>query len=149
MLERIETMVRGSEELEDIMRWTLAGGYFVMCYVNALRGNKGLLLDAAALLEMEAEDKRYVVFPLLGKVKGEHHSRQHKLISVRLTDSDIDVGAWVHRLVSMTRCRGKDQGPVIVDGEGMQATSGYMNETLHEVLLVLLDTHPDLFPPSL
>jgi hypothetical protein len=149
MLKRIEAMVRGSEELEEIMRWTLAGGYFVMCYVNALRGNEGLLLDAAALLEMEFEDERYVVFPLLGKVKGEHHARQHKLILVKVTDSGIDVGAWVHRLVSMTRCRGKEHGPVIVDQEGTQATSSYMNETMHEVLLSVLDTHPDLFPHSL
>jgi hypothetical protein len=36
MLKRIEAMVRGSEDMEEIMRWTLARGYFVMCYVNAL-----------------------------------------------------------------------------------------------------------------
>ena len=93
--------------------WSLAGAYFAFSFVLSLRGNEGLLVDLKALIEHDVPSQKYVVIPLLGKVKGEHHVHQHLLPSVHVTNSGIQMmGVW-HRCVIKTHLiLGQSSGPI-------------------------------------
>lgn len=134
----------------EIIQWTLAGAYFVLCYVLSLRGSEGLLLDVQGLLDHKDPHPTHVIFPLLGKVKGEQHSRQHLLASAHRTKSGIQVASWHSRLVDIVTSMSRTSGPVFVDESGhSQSTTRSMNAKFHEALLGLFAEDPSLFPPNM
>ena len=86
----VETRISSSSCFQEAADWVTAGTYFMVCYVFSLRGSEGLLLDLAGIrdhLARDPEDRTTVT--LLGKVKGEHHVRQHLLPSVSVTSSHL------------------------------------------------------------
>jgi len=119
----------------EIQEWTMAGSYFCMCYVLSLRGSEGLLLDLGALTKYNEPDARktqhVVFFPLLGRIKGEDHSRHHLLASVHETSSGVTVKIWQDMLVRVHSFAGYTDGPAFIDvASGLQDTTHAMTERL-------------------
>jgi hypothetical protein len=145
LLAVVEQRVADSGTNEGRMKWLLTGGYFVICYVVSLRSTEGLLCDLEALIEHYDENRSYQIIPLLGQVKGEHHSRQHLLPCVPKTDSGIEVKVWIKRLLTVHRVTGRRTGPVFINEEGVQSSTAEMNDLFQELMLELFDTRRELF----
>ena len=150
ILAKIELRVTQAEAARDNearRRWLFAGGYFVICYVQSLRGPEGLLLELAGCLRhFQVEPGQdHVVIALLGTVKGEHLEREHLLPSVNITGSGIPVRRWLKRVLVANRQAGRVSGPAFCDEAGVVLTSRDMNESLYDILGDLLGEHPSLF----
>ena len=145
LLRAVEQKAWDSTSAEDKFKWIMAGGYFCFCYVVSLRSPEGLLCDLEGLLTHYDEARTYVIIPLLGKVKGEHHSRQHLLPCVAETDSGIPVKVWMKRVMTVHEIRGRTVGPLFVNSEGLQSTTAEMNDLLLEVLTEIYEVKRDLF----
>jgi hypothetical protein len=128
-------------------RWIFGGCYFVLCYVESLRGPEGLLLDLGGSLRHFTPDgtQDHVVFALLGTVKGEHLEREHLLPSVNTTGSGIPVRRWLKRVLVANQQLGRHSGPAFCDEDGVVLTTRDMNESLYDILGDLLSEHPSLF----
>ena len=77
LLQSAEQKVILSSDIDSRRKWVMAGCYFCVCFVLSLRSTEGLLADLEGMIEHFDESKSHVVVPLLGKVKGEDHARQH------------------------------------------------------------------------
>jgi hypothetical protein len=145
LLGAVEQRVVDASDLPTKYKWMMAGGYFCICYVVSLRSTEGLLCDLEGLLEHFHEDRNYVIIPLLGQVKGEHHSRQHLLPCVTETDSGIRVKVWLKRLLAIHSLVGRTSGPVFINDEGIQSTTSEMNDLFQELMMEIFDSRRDLF----
>ena len=101
VLKSVEQRAWDSTTQEDKFKWILAGGYFCFCFVVSLRSPEGLLCDLEGVLDHFDDSRPYVIIALLGKVKGEHHSRQHLLPCVSVTGSGIAVKMWMNRVLAI------------------------------------------------
>jgi hypothetical protein len=122
LISSVEQRVEDATEQEAKVKWLMIGGYFVICYVVSLRSTEGLLVDLEALLEHFDDARSYQIIPLLGQVKGEHHSRQHLLPCVPKTDSGIQIKVWLKRLIAVHQASGRRAGPVFINAEGIQSS---------------------------
>jgi hypothetical protein len=135
-----------AEVLEDRERWVMAGAYFCFCFVLSLRSTEGLMTDLQGLLKYRGASADFVIIPLKGQVKGESHTRHHLLHCVNVTDSGINVRAWVRRLMAIHLMRGRVEGPAFVDPtSGIQSSSMDLNDLFMELLVDIYDSHPSLF----
>ena len=57
------------------------------------------------------KDGEEVVVPLLGRFKGEHHSKQHLLISCAVTGSGIRIKKWIELSLAVHAIAGRFNGP--------------------------------------
>jgi hypothetical protein len=126
-------------------KWVLAGGYFCICFVLSLRSPEGLMADLEGLLYYFGREEENVIIPLLGRFKGEHHSKQHLLLSIGTTGSGIRVRLWVQRILAVHRSLLRVSGPAFVNDEGHQSSTSEMNEVFIEVLTEIYDRRPELF----
>ena len=69
------------------------------------------LVDLKAIIVHDDQHQNYVVIPLLGKVKGEHHVHQHLLPSIHDTDSGVRMGVWHHCVLIL----GRSSGPAFIN----------------------------------
>ncbi|KAI2504187.1 hypothetical protein MHU86_10301 [Fragilaria crotonensis] len=145
LLRRTEERAKQELELAGRQRWILAGGYFCICFVLSLRSPEGLMADLEGLIKYHVETKDEVVIPLLGRFKGEHHVKQHLLMSRGITGSGIRVKQWVRRMLAVHRASNRSTGPVFVNEEGYQLTTSEMNELFLQVLGEIYEEHPGLF----
>ena len=81
LLKRSEDRARRADTRYGRQKWVLAGGYFCICFVLSLRSPEGLMADLEGLIKYHEDDSNDVVIPLLGRFKGEHHARQHLMMS--------------------------------------------------------------------
>jgi hypothetical protein len=58
---------------------------------------RGLMADLEGLLRFYDQNSENIVIPLLGRVKGEHHVRQHLLLSQGTTGSGIQIKLVVRK----------------------------------------------------
>jgi hypothetical protein len=146
LLRLTETRIRDADSFEDRERWVMAGAYFCFCFVVSLRSPEGLMTDLEGLIRFENSSDEFVIIPLKGQVKGESHTRQHLLHSVNVTDSGIEVRAWIRRLLMVHRVRGRTSGPAFIDPTtSIQSTTSDMNDSFLELLTDLFDSHRGLF----
>jgi hypothetical protein len=144
LLGRVEANITDAETLEDRECWVMAGAYF--CFVVSLRSPEGLMTDLEGLIHYRDVSDEFVIIPLKGQMKGENHTRQHLLHSVNITDSGIDVRAWVRRIMLIHSIRGRTSGPAFVDpSSNLQATTSDMNDMFVELLGDLFESHRRLF----
>ena len=142
----IETRIGKSNNADEQGRLIIAGTYFMICYVVSLRGAEGLLLDLKGLREFwDQQPEKYTVIALLGKIKGEHHERQHLLPSVNTTSSGLEVRSWILRLITYHVSCGRFSGPAICDQKGKVLLTSDLNDLLHESLSEIFDQEPQLF----
>ena len=89
LLEKAEERGWEAEGTQARERWILAGTYFCICFVLSLRSPEGLMADLEGAIKFFGRDADEVVVPLLCRFKGEHHAKQHLMISVAVTGSGI------------------------------------------------------------
>ena len=104
------------------------------------------MADLEGLIKYHEDDSNDVVIPLLGRFKGEHHARQHLMMSKNTTGSGIPVKKWVQRMLVVHRAAGRVTGPVFANEQGYQLSILEMNEVFLEVLGEIYDEMPELFP---
>jgi hypothetical protein len=141
LLEGVEARARGPVVVDERHKWVMAGAYFCICFVLSLRSPEGLMADLEGLLKYHDPTSDEVVVPLLGRFKGEHHAKQHLLISCATTGSGIKVGLWMSRVVAVHKARGRSTGPAFVDVHGYQSSTADMNGLFLEVLSDIYDEH--------
>jgi hypothetical protein len=145
LLQGAEQRARVADTVDERHKWVMAGGYFCICFVLSLRSPEGLMADLEGLLRFHVPTSDEVVVPLLGRFKGEHHAKQHLLISCATTGSGIQVGLWLSRVVAVHRSKGRSTGPAFVDSTGHQSSTADMNSLFLEVLTDIYEDHPKLF----
>jgi hypothetical protein len=146
LLKQVRDNVKATTTNKDWERWVMAGTYFAFCYVVGLRGPEGLLADLEGLNEHFSGTSKYVIIPLLGRVKGEHHSKQHLIPCVSVTDSGIEVESWMRQVLALHRIQGRTRGPLLLNKDGYQSTTRDMNDLFLEALSeVFKKQHPELF----
>ena len=145
LLALVERRALRAVENRARFRWTMAGAYFCFCYVLSLRGSEGLLVDLEGLIEFDDPDRDFVVIPLLGRFKGEHHTSQHLMPCARETESGIRVDLWVRRLLMVNLAEGRQRGPALINSNAAQSSSSEMNAMFIECLTELYDESPSRF----
>ena len=145
LLRIVEQRVIDATTIAEKAKWLMAGGYFTVCYVVSLRSTEGLLVDLEALLEHFDDARGYMIIPLLGQVKGEHHTRQHLLPCVEKTDSGIEVKVWLKRLMAVHALTGRRTGPAFINHDKGQSSTADMNDLFQEVMLEIFDSCRSLF----
>jgi hypothetical protein len=111
-----EAKYKAAVSFDEAADWVVAGTYFATCYVCSLRGPEGLLVDLGVLHEsFEQGGPNGMTVPLLGKVKGESHARQHRFHSVAVTSSRIQIKLWYLRLLRVHKAYGQTRGPAVCD----------------------------------
>ncbi|KAI2491132.1 hypothetical protein MHU86_23418 [Fragilaria crotonensis] len=145
LLERVEERARIAGLSDDRHKWVMAGAYFCICFVLSLRSPEGLMADLEGLLQFHDSDSDEVIVPLLGRFKGEHHAKQHLLISCAITGSGIRIKLWISRLIAVHNACGRSSGPAFVNKRGYQSTTSDMNDLFLEVLNEIFEDDPKLF----
>jgi hypothetical protein len=145
LLKGVEQRATDASDANERFKWLMAGAYFCFCFVVSLRSPEGLLCDLEGVLEHFDDARPYVIIPLLGQVKGEHHSRQHLLPCVEETDSGIRVKVWMKRVMAVHSINGRVSGPLFVGRDGLQSTTSDMNDLFQEILVELFETRRELF----
>ena len=113
----------------------------------SLRGPEGFLLDLKGLnRHWEGLRNEFVVFALLGKVKGELHNRAHLLPSATSTKLGLNVKETVKRFLDLKRKEGFTDGPAIANREGQMYRTKDLDDMLHKILLELFEDQRELFP---
>ena len=103
------------------------------------------MADLEGLLRFHDPDSEEVVVPLLGRFKGEHHAKQHLLISCATTGSGIKVKLWLNRVMAVHSARKRSSGPAFVDATGYQSSTADMNVLFLEVLTEIYEENPKVF----
>ena len=137
--------MEASEVRETQHKWVMAGGYFCICYVLSLRSPEGLMADLEGLVHYFSRETENVIIPLLGRFKGEHHAKQHLLLSKGVTGSGIKARLWMHRVISVHRSHQRVSGPAFVNNAGQQSSTAEMNDLFLEALVEIYERRPDLF----
>ncbi|KAI2489750.1 hypothetical protein MHU86_24838 [Fragilaria crotonensis] len=145
LLQRVEERARAAPTVEERHTWVMAGGYYCICFVLSLRSPEGLMADLEGLLRFHDPASDEVVVPLLGRFKGEHHAKQHLLISCATTGSGIEVKLWLSRVIAVHKAKGRSTGPAFVDPHGYQSSTADMNALFLDVLTDIYEDHPHLF----
>ena len=145
LLAKTEDRAREAGDVLSKHRWILGGGYFCFCFVLSLRSPEGLMNDLEGLIQFHNDACGDVIIPLLGRFKGEHHSKQHLLSSKGVTGSGIQVKKWVRRILAAHRSQGRTSGPAFVNAEGYQSTTSEMNVMFLSLLVKIFDENPRLF----
>lgn len=145
LLSGCERRAMGSTTTVEKHKWVLAGGYYCICFVLSLRSPEGLMADLEGLIHYFNREKENVLVPLLGRFKGEHHAKQHLLLSRGVTGSGIQVRLWMERVLSVHRALRRVSGPAFVNSEGNQSTTSEMNDLFIELLVEIYDQRPELF----
>lgn len=145
LLRGCESRARLSPSPTGRHKWIFAGGYFCVCFVLSLRSPEGLMVDLEGLVQFYDKNSENIVIPLLGRVKGEHHVRQHLLLSKGITGSGIRVKLWMERVLTVHKILRRSVGPAFVNHEGLQSSTAEMNDLFLEVLVDVHENRPDLF----
>ena len=83
--------------------------------------------------------------PLLGRFKGEHHSKHHLMITVAVTGSDIRIRQWIELSLAVHKIAGPQiDGHLFVNEQGEQLTTSEMNDAFLELLCEIYEEHPKL-----
>lgn len=145
LLELVEEKARTATLVNDRHKWVMAGSYFCICFVLSLRSPEGLMADLEGLIQYHDASSNDVIVPLLGRFKGEHHAKQHLLISCGTTGSGIRVKLWLARLMAVHSATGRSSGPAFVNPKGFQSSTSDMNDLFIEVLIEIYEDDPKLF----
>jgi hypothetical protein len=147
LLAFCEERYKSSDSFDKTANWTIAGTYFATGYVCSLRGPEGLLVnpeELPAMINQSTLDE--MVIPLLGRVRGETNVRHHKLFSVAITSSGIDIKTWYpRRSLLVHRAYGRTRGPAVCDSKGLQLFTRDLNFKFWEALGEIWQQEPELF----
>ena len=152
MLDNME-LEYGQEEVGSDRKRELiiCGSAFVVLFSAALRGGEVLLGEASELVRRIMEGRHHanhphVVFPMMGRFKGETGERNLIFCLANSSNSGIPNRRWLERLVRLLRAesRHKEAGPAFCDRDGFVISSSFLNKELHRNLSNLQASRPDL-----
>ncbi len=112
------------------------------CVIKKSGGTDG---GSQRLIQYHVDPSEEVVIPLLGRFKGEHHVKQHLLMSCGHTGSGIRVKQRVRRMLAVHRASNRSSGPVFVNHDRYQSSTSEMNELFLMVLGEIYEEQPALF----
>ena len=130
MLEDMEVeygqAATGNERKRELI---ICGSAFVVLFLAALQGGEVLLGEASEFVRQIMEGKHHanhphVLFPMMGRFKGETGERNLVFCLANSSNSDILNRRWLERLVRLLRLesRHKEAGPAFCNREGFITT---------------------------
>jgi hypothetical protein len=124
--------------------------YALVAFCGSFRGNEAFLVDLHGLRKYlkELSDKDYVVVPLLGRYKGEQHSRYHLAPLAAETSSGMKLRTWLKRLVAVREEAGQVRGPAFQTRAGGIMGARVVEGALMDRLQILKETKQGLIPPD-
>jgi hypothetical protein len=129
------------------------GAYAIIAFCGSFRGSEVFLTDLHGLRKHLADTQEsgrdHVVVPLLGRFKGEQHSRYHLAPLASETSSGLKVQVWIERLVSVREKEGRVQGPAFCDDHGRIARAHSYEGWIMERLLRVQSTIPGAIGPDI
>jgi hypothetical protein len=122
--------------------------FIMVAFCGSLRGNETFLLDLAGLRKYlrDLKDENLVIVPLLGRYKGEQHTRYHLMPLAATTDSGLRVREWLTRLVQVREKQGLVRGPAFGDRKGGILSPGQVEGQLMDHLQMVKETQAEIIP---
>lgn len=134
----------------------MLGSYLIICFVCALRGNEGFLVESDGLQQMiemgngEAEiEMGHVVIPLLGRFKNEDGEKWHVMVSANVTGSGLLVRQWIERLVEVLKAEDKGMGPAFCTMSGEMIDYWAMNNGFVKEVETIQKSEPNLIDQTI
>jgi hypothetical protein len=122
--------------------------FTIIAFCDSFRGNEVFIIDLHCLRkyfqELAAED--YVIVPLLGRFKGEIHSRYHLSPLATKTKSELPVRVWIGQLIEAKERAGLVQGPAFVNRVGKLLTLWFVESKIMERSNVIKVQQPGVIP---
>ena len=148
MEDEYETLAVSFDRKRELI---MCGSAFVVLFSAALRGGEVLLGEASELVRRIGEGKHHVnhphvLFPMMGRFKGETGERNLIFCLANSSNSGIPNRKWLERLARILKLEGKhkEAGPAFCDPEGFVLSSSVLNKELHRALSNLQMSRPDL-----
>jgi hypothetical protein len=131
---------------------TMLGACLVIGFCDALRGNEIFLVEGTNLCRYKDRGMNHeiphVIIPLMGRFKGETGERNVLRVLVLETQSGIQIGKWVRRLVALLEQEQRTDlnhpGPAFCDTQGFVLAYNVMNAWFHEEIQKVQEAHSDL-----
>ena len=93
----------------------MADAYLSFSYILSLCGNEGFMIDIKELNNNKKLNKGMVWIILTGKVKDRESPTLHELLSVPVTNLEVNVEQWRDRLLLVHHKTGRRESPAICD----------------------------------
>jgi hypothetical protein len=127
------------------------GAFLVIAYGGSLRGNEVFLTNLYGLTKYSRtplleNGTRYVIIPLLGWFKTEDGEQYHLTPLAYQTNSGINIGTWINRLVNVKADQGHTHGPAFSDRRGRILSSHWLEMELLDRLQEIQNSYEDLIP---
>lgn len=122
VLEEEYHQVKGTGNIEKRSLSASLGAFSLIAFCGSFRGPEVFMVDLHGLrkffFEEEGQGRDHVVIPLLGRFKGEIHSRYHLAPLANRTDSGLEVRMWIERLIKVREEEGIFRGPTFGNRHG-------------------------------
>ena len=124
------------------------GAFSLVAFCGSLRGNETFLVDLAGLRKYlrDLQEESFVIIPLLGRYKGEQHTRYHLIPMAVTADSGLRLREWLNRLVQVREDQGKVGGPAFQDRQGAILSSRLVEGQLMDRLQLIKETQAGVIP---
>jgi hypothetical protein len=99
-------------------------------------------------LPRHASELKYVIIPLLGKVKNKHGERYHLTPLCSTTSSGLQVEVWIRRLVQYHAHFNRFRGPAFCNPTSALGCIRDYELDILDHLHLIQQQHPDLIPPD-
>ena len=150
MLQEGEMKIEKSTRLEDVHDLAIFIVYVVACYCLSLRGNEGFMLDLRTIRKFKRPSTdSYVIFSLLGRVKGERNQCTHLIPCTTVTKSGIQVQDILNRAIAIKERFGFADGPLISSTSGSIWNARDIDDIMSDLLVKIFQEHKHLFPPEI
>jgi len=128
------------------------GAFSIIAFCSSFHGPEVFLTDLHGLRkylgETRALGRDHVIIPLLGRFKGELHSRYHLVPMASITDSGLQVRRWIERLVQVREEEGRTQGPAFCNSRGQIAEAHVYEAGIMERLCAVQAESNSIIPPD-
>ena len=115
LIEQMEVEVKGNVSMLERRELNKKGSYFMICFVESLRGSEGSVMDAEVLRHHIGKGREgplnNVVIPLMGIFKGYTCRRHHIQVVVNKRASKLKVRCWMEMLNNELIRKGQINGP--------------------------------------
>jgi hypothetical protein len=148
LLEVLEQEWRTADEHKK-QSIAIIGAFICIAYAGSFRGNEVFLVDLFGLIKysqksLQEGGVKYVIIPLLGRFKGEEGERYHLTPLAYRSDSGINIGVWVERLVWTKQLHKQSHGPAFSDRSGKLISSNWIEMEILDRLHEIQTTNPEI-----
>lgn len=150
LVELLEKEWNGTADTRERSLIVSIATYSLIAFCGSFRGNKVFLTDLYGLRKYcyDLQGKDHVIVPLLGRFKGELHTRYHLAPMAATTDPGLPLRKWIERLVMIREEEGKRQGPAFCDDAGGIAEAYAYDSALVARLVAIQEKSPEVIGPE-